>query len=143
MGRPCQALKRCFSACLLELGPMFLSADQWGIWAAGLAVTFRQPQEPLSSSPNPCSVSSGRDECVPSAGHPVPRGLAFPLTHQTRQRAKTWSPECSLENPPILGPSKCPGPPSENEEAALTTLCQLLALRAFMHIPSGNCPCSN
>lgn len=131
------------SACLLELGPMLLSADQWEY---GQQDSWSPPDGPRNQchlvptlAPSPLAEMGVFQGLVTQWSG----DLLSPLHTKQDKRTKTWSPECSLEIPPILGPSSFPGPPSENEEAALTTGCQLLTLRTFMHIPSGNCPGSN
>lgn len=84
--------KGAFSACLL--GPMLLSMGQRGSRASGqldLTATGTSGLHPQ----NLLSLLQQRS-VGPEAWPPSSQGdLLFPFAHQTRQRAVTWSPECS------------------------------------------------
>lgn len=84
--------KGAFSACLL--GPMLLSMGQRGSRASGqldLTATGTSGLHPQNLLSLLQQRSVGREAWPPSSQG----DLLFPFAHQTRQRAVTWSPECS------------------------------------------------
>lgn len=98
--------KGVFSACLLELGPMLLSAGQSSVWAAGQQDWKSPPPSHRNQRHPPPSLAESplaKIRCVPRPGHPLARGLAFPICTPNKTKSNDLVPSVLFGKPSYAG----------------------------------------